>query len=137
MRKFYIFNINREFAILTKELPYNLYKTLEELYYLKKQDYNLGVAIFEKVAIPIDKKMLNLSIFNDYKDNQYYTKFNNLHMINNYYSNEQTTLAINKAFLTLETTTLHPAFLKELDKNNYYFACDFKNKDYFWLSSLA
>ena len=137
MRKFYIFNINKEFAILTKELPYNLYKTLEELYYLKKQDYNLGVAIFEKVAIPIDKKLLNITLFNDYKNNQYYTKFNNIHMINNYYSNEKTKLAVNKAFLTLETTIIHPSFLKELDKDHFYFACDFKNKDYFWVSSLA
>ncbi len=136
MRKFYIFNINQEFAILTRELPYNLYKTLEELYYLKQQDYSIGVAIFEKVALPIDKKNLNINIFNEFKNNQYYTKFNNLHMINNYYSNEKTTLAINKAFLTLETTTIHPSFLKEL-KNSNYFACDFKNKDYFWLSSLA
>ncbi len=137
MRKFYIFKINKEFAILTKKLPYNLYKTLEELYYLDKKDFNLGLSIFERVAIPIDKLELNIYLFNLYRNNQFYTKFNNLHMIYNYYNDEKTKLIVNKAYMMLETTTSYPSFLKDLTEKTNYFVCDFKNKDYFWLSSLA
>ena len=45
MRTFYIFKINKEMTILTKETPYNLYRAIEHLYYL--DEYDMGVFRFE------------------------------------------------------------------------------------------
>src|SRR5574344_3009372 len=136
MRKFYIFNINSEFKTLTHTNPYNLYKTFENLFYLPKDDYHYGMNVYENLVLPIDKKYLNKLIFDQYKNNDHYTKFMNTHIYTNYYSDEKTKLSLHNAFMTLETTSYNPTFLKLLSYDSHYFICDFTNQDYFWLASL-
>ena len=42
MRNFYIFEINPDIKKMTKEIPYELFHTLETIYYQKKEDVNLS-----------------------------------------------------------------------------------------------
>jgi len=135
MRTFYIFKISDEFKSLTKDNPYNLFKTFEQIYNFNKRDIFLAYDLFFQVATPFDKKNLNLNIFDHNRHNNNYTKFNNIHIINNYYTDEKTELTINNSYLKLKTTVIAPAFFKDI-KNNNIFVCDFQNKDYFWLESL-
>ena len=137
MRHFYIFNISNEFIILTKTHPYTLFKTFEELYYMPKKDINYGANIYDNITTPIEKINLNKEIFNDYKLDDHYTKFMNTHLYNNYFSDENTKLTINNSFIKLDTTSINPVFFKFLNKYNHLFVCDFENKDYFWLESIA
>lgn len=137
MRTFYIFKINEEFKTLTKKHSYNLYKTIENIYKLKKEDYDLGITMFEQIADKIDNRKMNLSIFDINRYNDYYTKYSNIHMINNYYNDEQTKLVVNKSHIILKSTKQIPSFLKEMNFENNLFACDFQNKDYFWLDELT
>lgn len=137
MRTFYIFRINNEFATLTKECPYNLYKSMEKIYYTDKKDLSIAYNIYEQIILPFKKNKINVNIFENYKDNDFYTKFNNIHMINNFYNDEQTKLIVNSSFMVLKTTILTPSFFNVLRDYSNIFVCDFENKDYFWLERVA
>lgn len=136
MRKFYIFNINYEFTILNSDNGLDLYKQMESIHNLDKDNFYNAIKLYETIAHTIDKNDLNKEIYKKYKDNYFYTKYKNTHMINNYYRKEESKLTINKAYLILESNVIKPTFLKDL-KNKCLFACDFDNKDYFWLDKLA
>ncbi len=136
MRTFYIFKINKEFAILTKNCPYNLFKSIEQIYYSDKNDLSLAYNIYEQIILPLDKVKINLNIFEKCKESDYYTKFNNIHMINNFYSDEQSKLIVNRSYMLLRSTKGSPSFLKLLQEIENIFVCDFENKDYFWLESV-
>ncbi len=136
MRTFYIFKINQEFSNLLKNSPYNLFKTLEQIYYLNKNDLQTAFKMFETIAIPINKRKLNIEIFDEFKDNENYTKFSNTHMINNYYTDEKSRLTIKNSHLILTSTNYVPSYFKILSKQKNLFVCDFKNQDYFWLSEI-
>lgn len=135
MRKFYIFNINPEFSIIYKDNAYDIFKEMEIIKNLNKDEYYIATQIFETYTKKINKNSINKKIANCYKDSYYYTKYKNSHMINNYYKNENTKLTVKNAYLILETNYHKPSFLKNLINNNYL-ACDFENKDYFWIDNL-
>ena len=136
MRTFYIFKINPEFSILLRDNPYNLFKTMEQIKRFPRVDFHLALQLFETVTSPINRKKYNGELFSDYQNDQYYTKYENLHMIHNYYSDEETVLFVGKAYLRLKSTEHMPSFLKHLTFDSNLFACDFQNQDYFWLSEV-
>lgn len=136
MRTFYLFKINKEFCNLTKNCPLNLFKSLEEIYYTDKTNVDMAYNIFEQIIEPFKDNVLNKNLFDNYQENVNYTKFNNVHMINDFYSDEQSKLIINKSFMLLKTNVTNPDFLKRLVNEKNIFVCDFMNKDYFWLESI-
>ena len=137
MRYFYIFNINKEFITLTKKHPYSLFKTFEEIYNLNKQELNYGISIYNNIINPFNKNEINNKIYNDYYLDDHYIKFKNIHTYNDYYSKENTKLTINNSYMLLITTSIKPIFFNKLNKYNNLFVCDFRNKDYFWLETIA
>ena len=136
MRTFYIFRISREMAILTKETPYNLFKTLEGIYLLDKTDISYGKDILDQLIIPIDKDRFNKMIYEINKDNDFYMKIGDKHTIYNKYRDERTTIIIKKSHILLETNIIGKNIRNFLPCNDL-FCCDFMNKDYFWLSKLV
>lgn len=137
MRRFYIFNINKEFKTLTRNSPYNLFKTFENLYYLKDDSNHLAIDLYENITSPLDRTTINNKLFNSFQEDDHYSKFMNTHLYNNFYSDETTKLIVGNAYMVLDTTSPSPTFIDKLAKNSNYFACDFQNKDYFWLESIA
>ena len=63
MRTFYIFKINKELAILTKDSPYNMFKSMEQIYKLDKKDFNLGLKLFEQLAEPLNHQKINTYLY--------------------------------------------------------------------------
>ena len=137
MREFYIFNINNEYKYNTKIDPYFLYKIFEELHNLNQLNIKYGINIYNNITNPINKKYFNSIIYNKYKNNYSYTKYMNKHQFNNYYNNEKSLLIINNSYIKLDTSSINSSFLKYLNKYRNLFACDFDNKDYFWLETIA
>lgn len=137
MRTFYIFRINDEFARLTKECPYNLFKSIEDIYYTPKNNIDTAFNLYEQIVKPFDKNELNDAIYDKCKDSDHYTKFNNTHMINNFYSDEQSKLIVNSTYIILKSSINSPSFFKILECIKDIFICDFDNKDYFWLQSIT
>lgn len=135
MRCFYLFKINNEFSILSKDNPYKLYEMFESIYNLEHNEAFLGMKIYETLALPFENDDMNNYIFTKYQDNDFYTKSFNQHILNNYYTDEKTNLIINKTFIKIISNKL-PSYFKELNNYKNIFVCDFKNKDYFWLKDL-
>lgn len=136
MRTFYIFKIKNEYASLTKNNPYHLFKMLSYIYHLDTDDISRGVELFNKMTDSFNSKEIDIELFRAYRENYFYTKFKNVHQINNIYKKEESKLIIRKKFLLLQSTVIHPVFLNNLSKYENLFFCDFTNKDYFWLDKL-
>ena len=136
MRRFFIFNIKEEYAVLTKNNPYHLFKMFYYISNLNENELSNGILLFNKLTLPFNMKRIDIDIFKKYQDNYFYTKFKNIHKINNIFKNEESTLIVHKYFLELRSTVVEPSFLKDLVNQKNLFFCDFKNKDYFWLDNL-
>lgn len=137
MRTFYIFNINKEFTNLMKNNPKHLFHTMEDIHNFDTKDVNVAYDLFMQIAKPFDKSKINNKIFKEEKNNDFYSKFHNVHRIQNKYVPEDSVLIINNMFLLLETNILKPTFFNTLKDYNNLFICDFKNKDYFWLTDIV
>jgi len=134
MRTFYIFKINKEFKTLTKNKPYNLYLALDNIHSMDKRDLSLAIHLYNEVCEANDIRALNFSIFNLLRESDSYTKFNNCHIINNYFTDESSKLTVHKTYLKLKSTLNNPTFFKTLQVFPNLFVVDFGSKDYFWLS---
>ena len=136
MRTFYLFKIKTNYSILTKNNPYNLYKTLKEIYHLKKDEIKIAYDLFSQIRDTFNKELLDNNIYEYYKSKYTYTKINNTHIINDYYTDEKSKLTINPTYLLIRSTKQIPTFLRTITKKNNIFVCDFDNIDYFWLDEL-
>lgn len=135
MRTFYLFEIKEDLKQLLKKTPYELYRTLETIYY-ETNEVEVSFLFLKQLITPISIKQLDVALFKRFKDNYFYTKFKNVHCMHDVYRKENTTLKLYKTYLKLETNVIKPRFLEELQKNHNLFVCDFAEKDYFWLDSL-
>lgn len=134
MRTYYIFNVNRYFTYMYKNNPFKMYKIFEEIYNTKEYDSVKTYHVFEQVADPFNKIMLNEYIYYEFKYKYGYKRNENIHTLNN---NEKTTIRINNYNIKIETENNYTIFFEYLNKyNNSLFVCDFANKDYFWLNKL-
>ena len=137
MRRFYIFNINKEFKTLNEYSPYNLYKTFNSLYHQDKWGINYSKEIYKMITSPFNRIKLNKQLYNSYINDEHYTKYLNTHLYNNYYSNEITKLSLGYNYIVIDTTISYPTFFYRLRKNTSLFVIDFQNQDYFWLDNIA
>ena len=87
MRKFYIFNINKNMCILAKDSPYMLYKSFEAIYKSNREDVGMAQNLYEQMTLRINQTMINNKIYADNKDNHFYYLVNNVH---NYYNKYKT-----------------------------------------------
>lgn len=134
MRTFYIFKINDAFKTITIDKPYNLFLALDNIHRMDKSELALAVRLYEEVCDRNDVRSLNLSIFNLLRESDAYTKFNNHHIINNYYTDESSKLTIHKTYLKLKSSKNNPTFFETLKVFPNLFVVDFADRDYFWLS---
>ena len=111
-----------------------MYKIFEEIYLSRDYDAVKTYRVFEEIANPYNKIMLNEYINYEYKNKYGYKKDCNIHILK---TNENTRLKINNYNIKIETDGNYTEFFKYLiNYNDNLFVCDFENKDYFWLSKL-
>ena len=137
MRTFYIFKIKRELTILTKETPYNLYHTIENLYYIDSYNMNAYEKIYHDLFDYFDPNYLNKRINNLFKNNKYYRYENDRHIIDNKYLPEESILKVYKSHILLKSNVINPTLLINYLMSDNLFVCDFKNRDYFWLNEFV
>ncbi len=136
MRHFYIFKITSSCEKIWKKNPYELYHTLEMIYYRNEDDIYLGNKMIKQLIVPIAIKELDFALFSHFKNNYFYMKYKNIHSMHDVYRNENTILTLHKSYLKLDTNVIKPSFLFVLQKSSSFFVCDFEEKDYFWLDSF-
>lgn len=135
MRTFYAFKINKELSILLKDSPYNLYRCLENIYYMDSKNAMLGRDLLEQVISLINVNNSNKLIYEKNKNNDFYTKIGSHHRIINKYRAEETNIWVKNTHYLITTNTL-PRYLINFIEPYNIFICDFENKDYFWLTKL-
>ena len=136
MRTFYIFKIKKEISILLKETPYNLFKTIEDLYYLDSSNMGVSFSIYHELFDLFDKSYMNKKINTIFNNYRFYSRDGDVHYVYNKYLPENTTLRVYKSHILLKSDVIKPTLLVNYSKNDNLFVCDFKNKDYFWLHEL-
>lgn len=133
MRTFHVFCINDSIEHLTKDDSYSLFHSFYKIRNLRQDDLSLGINIYEQIAIPIDKEKYTRNIYNHYKNSDFYSKFKNDHTYINKYRDEKSYLKVKNTYIKVDTNREYPEFFKYLKKYHSLFACDFENKDYFWI----
>ena len=134
MREFFIFEVKDEFKQLYEAKPSMLYRIFEQIYYLKKEELQYGYSLFRQLTKKINKEKFDQYFFVKFHQSVPYSKTGNIHYYNNPAHDEISTLEVRRAFLKVKTNYYDSFFLEQLNTlNNNYFACDFKNEDYFFL----
>ena len=134
MKEYYIFNLKKEFAMLYRNKPHDLFSIFNRIYYMKEIDKEYGYNLFEQISNFFDKDEVNEFIKERYIDRMMYSNTMDEHVINNLFLNEISILKVKKSNLRLETNTLDSTFFIDLkDFKGELFVCDFKNQDYFFL----
>ena len=123
-------------TLLLRESPYNLFKSLEGIYLLDKANIGYGKEMLDDLIVPIDKLKYNRLIYDLNKDNDFYMKVGDNHKIVNKYRKEETNIWVRNSHILLKTNISNKNIRKFLPLNKL-FACDFENKDYFWLEELV
>lgn len=128
MRKYYLFAIKKEYSELYSKNPYILYKTLENLYKLKKEDLIFGISLYNQICNIIEVNRLK-----DYFNAICKSKKNNKYLVS--VKDDIVLFDIHYACIICKCTKNFPNVFNVM---NYYnknlFICDFENKDYFFLT---
>lgn len=135
MRTFYVFKINNMFQTFYNDKANILYKMFREIYDSNDDDLINNFRLFEKITIPFNKRIFNNFIMLKHRDDLYYNKKENKHIINK--DDEMTKLVVNTTHLKIKTNKNVNSFIKDIiDSKENVFVIDFENKDYFWLNEI-
>ena len=93
-------------GILLKDSPYNLFKSLEDIYLLDKSNISLGKDLLDQLIVPIDKLKYNKIIYDMNKDNDFYMKSGDMHKIVNKYRKEETAIIVKNSHILLKTNII-------------------------------
>lgn len=138
MKVYFIFDIKKEFKSLYKGNERVLYNILKQIYHLESNEIEYGYNLFNQLINKINKNDLDRKIFIKYHQDIPYSKRNQTHYINNLYKDEISRLTIKSSYMKLEVENNSKAFFKILaDFSDNYFVCDFKNYEYFFLTSTS
>ena len=136
MKVYFIFDVKEQFISLYQNNYRVLYNILRQIYYLDREEVNYAYTLFRQLVNTIDKNTIDRDIFLKLHSDIPYSKRGNVHYINNLYKDEVSRLTIKKSYIRLETEQLNSSFFEVLKKySSNYFVCDFKNYNYFFLSS--
>lgn len=131
MRTYYLFIIKKDVFNLYYNNSDILYKTLENLFYLKRETRKYGLSIYNQICDTFNTDIINnyFHIRNDFFVRRKGKKV----LINNRLDNEKYIVEVRNSCLIILCNRNLPKVLKIL---NYYnpriFVCDFKLQDYFW-----
>lgn len=130
LKTFYIFNLNKSTHILAKKNTYHIYLLLLTIYNQNKINIISAYNLFDEICNPINKEFYNIYLFDKLKDNEYYTKYRNIHMYNDYMNDEISKLTIMNTHIKIKSNKEDNIFITTIYDLDNLFICDFKN-DYY------
>ena len=133
MRTFYIFKINNMFQTFYNDKANIFYKMFYDIYSSNDEDLINKFRLFEQITIPFNKIIFNNYVMLKHRDDIYYTKTDNVHIIES--DSEISRLTINNTFLKIKSNKNINTFIRDIvDSRECLFVIDFKSKDYFWIN---
>ena len=137
MRLYYIFNVKSDIVKIYKDKPASLYKILENIYFMHQEDVNYGFSIFKQLTNKIKIGDINNQIYIKLHKDLVYSKIVNEHVINDLYHDEVSILKVKNSHILIESNKSFSSFFKLLNEiNPCFFVCDFKEKDFFFVSDI-
>lgn len=137
MRTFFVFDIRDEYLALYYNYEISLYNLLKQVYTIKKDNIIYGKHLFYQLIKPLPKEELDRRLFITLHQDIPYSKRCNVHIYNNFYLSEITTMEVKKTYIKISTSKDQNYFFKGLYKENpNFFVCDFTNNDYFFLKDI-
>lgn len=131
MRKYYLFIIKNDVYESYYKNSEILYKTLENLFSMKKGNFNYGISIYNQIC-----NTFNTEILNNYfhlRKNFFVKKKRRKIFVHNMDDNEKYLIEIRNSCLIIYCKYNLPKILRLLQfYNSKIFICDFYNRDYFW-----
>lgn len=133
LKTFYLFKLNKTYNTIVKTKPFNIYCLLNSIYSYKSGDINIAFDLFKEVCAPINKEFFNEYYFNKLKSLEEYTKFQNIHMYNNYLSGEVSKMTVNNSHLLIKSNINDNIFISNITDN--LFICNFNDSEYKYLTN--
>jgi len=136
MRIYFVFKIKEEYIDLYKDTPSTLYNILNQMYYMKRNEFGYGFNLFNQIIDLIDKFDLDKYLYVLMHTKMKYSKKGEAHVLNNLYKDEVSILKVNKTHVLINSNKSYTEFFVLLNQyDSRFFVCDFNNHDYFFLSS--
>ncbi len=134
LKTFYIFKLNKEYYSIAKKDSLNVYIALKSIYSYKNKDILVPFNLFNEICSPINKDFFNKYIYDKLKILDEYTKFKNIHMYHNYFTNEESKVIINNSHIKIKSNNENNIFIKSISDISNLFICDFSD-NYFMLNN--
>ena len=137
MRLYYVFNVKSDIVKIYKDKPSSLYKILENIYFMHREDVNYGFNVFKQLTNRIKVNEINNNIYVKLHKDLVYSKTADEHIINDLYHDEVSILKVKNSHILIESNKSFSSFFKLLNEiNPGFFVCDFKEKDFFFVSDI-
>lgn len=120
---------------MANKIPENIYIMLKSIYNYNRKDVIVAFDLFNELCIPINEEFFNKYFYDRLKEYDEYTKFKNVHMYHNYFTNEESKMNINKSHIRIKSTLENNIFLTNIKDLTDLFVCDFINDNYDYLKS--
>lgn len=133
MKTFYLFKLNANYINIAKFTPYNIFVLLNSINKHNKKEINVAFNLFNEICLPINNDFFNDYIYKKLKSSDEYIKFKNVHMYNNYFTDEVSKMIVGKSHIKIKSNFSDNIFKHNLMDLGNLFICDFENNyyDYF------
>ena len=137
MRIYFVFKIKEEYIDLYKDTPSTLYNILNQMYYMKRNEFGYGFNLFNQIIDLIDKNDLDKYLYVLMHTKMKYSKKKDDHILNNLYKDEVSILRVNRTHIIINSNKSYTEFFVLLHQYDpHLFVCDFNNHDYFSLTNV-
>ena len=136
MKTFYLFKINKNYINVAKSTPNNIFILLNSIYSHKKEELDIAFNLFNEICLPLNTDFFNDYIFKKLKSSEEYTKFKNVHMYYNYFTDEVSKMVVGKSHIRIKSNVSENIFIINLKDLGNLFMCDFKNSYYSYFLTL-
>ena len=134
MRTFYIFKLNSIYEKISTENPANIYLLFKSIYTYDKSNIDIAFDLFNDIVLPINSNFINEYIYNKLKNSDGYIKYRNIHMYNNYFTNEVSKMSVLNSYIKIKSNLYNNIFINNLEDITSMFVCDFLSDNYSYFS---
>ena len=108
----------------------SIYILFKSIYTYDKGNIFIAFDLFNDICLPINTDFINNYIYNKLNKDEYYTKFKNIHMYNNFFTNEVSKMSVLKSHIKVRSNSINNIFINNLREITDYFVCDFIYDNY-------
>lgn len=130
MKTFYVFKLSEYYINIAKKTPNNIFILLNSIYRHKRKDIIVAFDLFDEICLPINMDFFNDYIYKKLNNHEEYTKFKNIHLYHNYFTNEESKMEIFKSHIKIKSNMNDNIFIYNLNDLGNLFISDFDNNYY-------